>query len=128
MGIHSRFRRLLLAVDCGESNLDAGRQRSGGVFELLGLLEHARRLLHSPSLLDDGKQFRCALRGNADCVRGIAKGDTHVRGEFIVVTLSPLFEISVVLVSLYHVAKLHRKRGSQHHVTGCGASRSRLRC
>ena len=39
-GICSRFRLRLLAVECGESNLDADRRRSGGVF---GLVRFSRR-------------------------------------------------------------------------------------
>jgi len=31
------------------------------------------------------KAFRCACRWKVDCVRGAAKGDTRVRGEFDVV-------------------------------------------
>ena len=50
-GIRSRFRRLL-AVDCGENNLDAGRRRSGGVFELLGIWNTPADCDYSPRLPD----------------------------------------------------------------------------
>ena len=37
---------------------------------------------------------------------------------------SALFEIDRVLVRLDHVCPIHRKRGSQRHVTGCKTSRN----
>jgi hypothetical protein len=39
-----------------------------------------------------------------------------------------LFEIARVLVRFDHVAKRHRKRESQHHVSGCKTLRSQLGC
>jgi hypothetical protein len=40
---------------------------------------------------------------------------------------SPLFELTCVLVRRLHY-QLHRKRESQHDVTGCKTLCSRLRC
>ena len=51
MGIRSRFRRLLLALDCDESNIDAGRRRCDGGFELLRVLKQVLEC-YSPSLPD----------------------------------------------------------------------------
>ena len=41
--------------------------------------------------------------------------------------ISPLFEIALVL-ACQSLCQPHRKRGSQHHVNGCCAWRSRLHC
>jgi hypothetical protein len=37
---------------------------------------------------------------------------------------SPLLEIVLVFVRFNHIAAPHRKRGSQHHVSGCKILRS----
>jgi hypothetical protein len=44
------------------------------------------------------------------------------------VSISPLFEIAHVLVRLDHIASPHRKRGSQHRVSGCEILRSLSHC
>ena len=59
-----------------------------------------------------GKRFVVRAGEKLTAFAGTAKGDTRVRGEFIVVTPSPLFEIALVFVRLDHYQKAARFRKS----------------